>query len=67
MFPWLFLWAPQYNITWNSDFFQDVSHQRLFKAIQTEAALATLSKMPKEDMTEQQRIELRRLLLRLTE
>jgi hypothetical protein len=67
MFPWRFLWAPHYNITWNSRFFQDISHERLWKALQTEAALAALNTLQKGDMTEQQRTELRNQLLRLAE
>lgn len=33
MFPWTFFWAPQYNITWNSRFFQDISRQRLMEIL----------------------------------
>lgn len=36
MFPWTIFWAPQYNVTWNSHFFQDVSGQSLINFLQDE-------------------------------
>lgn len=68
MFPWLVLWAPQYNVTWNSHFFQDVSGQSLIEFLLDEAVRDTYTTLQRgEAPSPQQLAAVRAKLNQLTQ
>lgn len=61
MFPWIFLWAPQYNTTWTTRYHQDSSHESLVGTIAAQAAINTLMNTQRHELTEKQLLEIKEL------